>query len=87
LYCLAKFHVASLSKPCLLLFLLPAILGAGYGVRTLRIRLDFAMVLAVVVTALMIPTWSKGFWIFNLALLWPSWYIVATTRYRQAGRG
>jgi hypothetical protein len=29
---------------------------------------------------LMIPTWSRGLWIFNCALIWPAWYIVATAR-------
>jgi hypothetical protein len=43
----------------------------------MRISLSFATVMAVAVTTLMLLTWSRGFWLFNVALLWPLWYIVA----------
>ncbi len=79
LFCFARFHVESLSRFCLLLFLLPAIWGVLRGLRIARIKLSSAIVLAVAVTVLTIPTWSsKGPWIPNWALSWPAWYLVAT---------
>lgn len=79
MFCLARFRVESLSRFCLFLFLLPAIWGLWRGLRIPRIKLSSAIVLAVAVTALTIPTWgSKGPWIPNWALSWPAWYLVAT---------
>jgi hypothetical protein len=78
-FCFARFRVESLSRFCLFLFLLPAIWGVHRGLRITRIRLRSAIVLAVAVTVLTIPTWSsKGSWIPNWALSWPAWYLVAT---------
>ena len=87
LFCLARFRIESLSRLCLLLFLPPAILGVRQGVRIMRIKMRSAIVLAVAVTVLMIPTRSRGLGIFNCALIWPAWYIVATARRpsRQTG--
>jgi hypothetical protein len=77
LFCLARFREASLSRLCLVLFLLPAILGAGDGLRIVRIRLGSACALAVTVTALMIFAWSsQALWILNWVLIWPAWYLV-----------
>ena len=50
LFCLARFRVESLSRFCLLLFLLPAIWGVLRGLRIIRIELSSAIVLAVTVT-------------------------------------
>jgi len=81
LFCFTRFRVESLSRFCLLLFLLPAIWGVHRGLRIAQIRLSAAMVLAVAVTVLTIPTWSsKGPWIPNWALSWPAWYLVTTAR-------
>jgi hypothetical protein len=81
LFCLARFREASLSRLCLLLFLVPAIWGVRWGLRKARIRLGPAMVLAVAITLLMIPAWhGKGAWIFNCALIWPTLYMVMTAR-------
>jgi hypothetical protein len=81
LFCLSRFRVESLSRFCLLLFLLPAIWGVRSGLQVARIKLSSAMVLAVAVTALTVPTWgSRGPWIPNWALSWPAWYLVATAR-------
>jgi hypothetical protein len=78
-FCLERFRVESLSRFCLLLFLVPAIWGVRQGLRIARIKLSSAIVLALAVTALTIPTWgSKGPWIPNWALSWPAWYLVAT---------
>ena len=81
LFCLARFREPSLSRLCLLLFLVPAIWGVRRGLRLARVRLGSAMVLALAITLLMIPTWhSKGAPIFNCALIWPTWYMVMTAR-------
>jgi hypothetical protein len=81
LFCLVRFRVESLSRFCLLLFLLPAIWGVLRGLRIARIKLSSAIVLAAAVTVLTIPAWSsKGPWIPNWALSWPAWYLVATAR-------
>jgi hypothetical protein len=80
-FCLERFRVESLSRLCLLLFLPPAIWGVGRGLQIGRIKLSSAVVLAVALTALTIPTWnSKGAWIPNWALSWPAWYLVATAQ-------
>ncbi len=76
---LARFRVESLSRFCLLLFLLPAIWGVSRGLRIARIKLSSAIVLAVGATGLMILTWGgRSPWISNSALIWPAWYMVAT---------
>lgn len=82
LFCLTRFRVDSLSRFCLLLFLLPAIWGVCQGLRIPRIKLTWAIVLALAVTVLMIPAWSSGqqhWWTLNWALSLPAWYLVATS--------
>jgi hypothetical protein len=79
LFCLMRFRIESLSRFCLLLFLLPAVWGVHQGLRVTRIKLGRAIVLAAIVTTLMILAWSNGsLWGLNWALLWPTWYMVAT---------
>jgi len=81
LFCLARFRVESLSRFCLLLFLLPAVWGAYRGLQIAHVKLSAAIVLALGVTVLTIPAWSgSGPWIPNWALSWPAWYLVATAR-------
>ncbi|HZE26374.1 MAG TPA: hypothetical protein VE083_03260 [Terriglobales bacterium] len=81
LFCLARFREESLSRLCLLLFLAPAILGVRQGVRIIRIKMGSAIVLAMAVTALVIPARSgMGPWMLNWGLIWPAWYMVATAR-------
>lgn len=81
LFCLERFRVESLSRFCLLLFLPPAIWGVHRGLQIARIKLSSAIVLAIGLTLLTIPTWrSKGAWIPNWALSWPAWYLVATAQ-------
>lgn len=78
-FCLTRFRVESLSRFCLLLFLLPAMWGVRQGLRIAHIERSAAIVLAVAVTALTVPTWSsQGPWIPNCLLSWPAWYLVAT---------
>ena len=81
--CLSQFRIESLSKFCLLLFLLPAIWGVQRGLRTSRMRLPSALIIAVSLSLLMIPTWSDGHWRWwsaqqwnwNWALSLPAWYL------------
>lgn len=88
LFCLTRFRVESLSRFCLLLFLLPAIWGVAQGLRISTIKLSSAMILAVALTVLMIPAWrspSLHWWSppplsLNWVLIWPAWYLVATAR-------
>jgi hypothetical protein len=89
LFCLSRFRVESLSRLCLLLFLLPAIWGVQQGLRRSRIKVTPAIVLAVAVTALMVSKWNgSAAWFLNSALIWPAWYLVATARRpsREGGR-
>jgi hypothetical protein len=78
-FCLARFRIESLSRLCLLLFMIPAAWGLAHGLRFAHIRLRSAIFLATIITVLTIPAWaSKGAWIPNWALSWPAWYLVAT---------
>jgi hypothetical protein len=82
LFCLARFRIPSLSRASLFLFLLPAAVGVFQSMRGVQIRLKAAFALAVSITALMVYMGSRnrlGF--LNWSLLWPVWYIVATTRH------
>jgi hypothetical protein len=65
---------------CLFLFVPPALVGMWHGVRqTVRIPQNVAAILAIGVTVLMTVAWfSDALWIFNWALIWPAWYLVAT---------
>jgi hypothetical protein len=86
-FCLARFRVESLSRFCLLLFLLPAIWGVCRGLQIAQIKLRSALMLASLVTLLTIPTWSNpGSWIPNWALSWPAWYLVVMA-WRRSGEG
>jgi len=79
-FCLARFRIESLSRFCLLLFIIPAAWGLIYGLRFARIRLRSAVFFATLITVLTIPAWpTKGAWIPNWALSWPAWYLVATS--------
>lgn len=80
LFCLARFRIDSLSRLSLLLFLPPAFLGVHRGLRTAKIKLSAAIVLAVGITLLTIAAWnSSGPWTFNWALSWPAWFLLATS--------
>jgi hypothetical protein len=88
LFCLSRYRVESLPRFCLLLFLLPAICGVHRGLRTSRMKLSTALVLALAVTMMMIPSWSSAglhLWSWpKLTLNWvlslPAWYLVITAR-------
>jgi hypothetical protein len=87
LFCLSRFRIESLSRFCLLLFLLPAIWGVRRGLRVPKMKFGPALILAVGVTVLMIPAWGAGqhWWSApRMSLSWalslPAWYLVATAR-------
>ncbi|MGB7729770.1 MAG: hypothetical protein WBL50_17195 [Candidatus Acidiferrum sp.] len=88
LFCLSRFRVESLSRFCLLPFLVPAIWGVRHGLRTSRLRLDTALVLALAVTALTLIAsgsdgqrlWSAPRLNLDWALSLPAWYLVATSQ-------
>jgi len=72
------FHIAPLPKTCLLLFVLPLILGIFHGRQGMRIAPVVALFLAISMTGLMTFCWSNGaLWIFNWALLIPVLCMVA----------
>jgi hypothetical protein len=88
LFCLSRFRIESLSRFCLLLFLLPAIWGVHQGLRISRMKLSWAIALAITISALMLSDWSSGAhrwwapsrWTLDWVLCWPAWYLVATAR-------
>ena len=85
LFCLSRFHIESLSRLSLLLFLLPAFAGVFQGLRRGRVKLESASIVATAITLMMALSWTgKGPWILNAALLWPAWYVVATARRERA---
>jgi hypothetical protein len=90
-YCLSRFHEASMSRLSLLLFAPPAILGIHHGLRLARIRPPVAIAVASSITVLTICAWvSSARWALNWALLLPAWYLVIlawSPRGPLAGRG
>lgn len=87
MFCLARFHIPSLSRLCLLLFLLPAVWGVRRGLRMLGLGVGSALALASATTLLVAVVasygsshwWTPSAWIFNAALTWPAWYLVVAS--------
>ena len=75
LSCVLRFHDSSLSRLCVLLFLLPAVVGAAQGTRRVRLPLRTALILAVAMTALML-IWG-GMYMCNWFFFLPAWWLVA----------
>lgn len=75
LSCVLRFHDTSLSRLCVLLFLLPAVAGVVQGVRRARLSHSTAQTLAIAMTALM-SVWG-GMYMRNWFLLLPAWWLVA----------
>lgn len=75
LCCVLRFHDASLSRLCVLLFLLPAVAGAAHGIQRVCLPRGTALILAVAVTALML-TWG-GMYMRNWFFVLPAWWLVA----------
>jgi hypothetical protein len=75
------FGSASIANLSPFLFLVPTIWGVRQGMRTIRLRLAPAFLLAATMTILMISAWTNSaLWIFNWPLLVPAWFLVATAR-------
>ncbi len=84
-FCLARFHMDSLSRLCLLLFLPPALAGFCFGLRSSRIPLSTSLAVAFVTTALTTPHWNKpGASLPVWVLSWPVWYLVVIAWRRRA---
>lgn len=60
MFCLSRFHIPSLSRLCLLLFLLPAIWGVRRGLQIATLRLSSAIALASATTLLIAFIGSSG---------------------------
>jgi len=75
LSCVLRFQDTSLSRLCVLLFLLPAVIGAVQGVRRARLYQRTALTLATAMTALML-VWG-GMYMRNWFLFLPAWWLVA----------
>src|SRR5882724_6588485 len=81
LFCLSRFGIQSLSKYCLFLFLLPAVLGVRHALRRVQLSMRSAIFLGGAVTLSMICLWSNSRALsLDWALLWPAWYLVATAQ-------
>ncbi len=95
LFCLSRFRVESLSRFCLLLFLVPAICGVYQGLRISRMKPSWAIALAITITVLMLPGrssvddhwWAPPRWTLDWVLCWPAWYLVATARRANSKAG
>ena len=80
------FNIEPLPKVCLLLFVLPWLIGIFHGVCATRVQPITAAVLATVVTVLMVFCWTSGaLWVLNWGLLVPTWFLVALAL--RSGRG
>jgi hypothetical protein len=75
LSCVLRFEDASVSRLCVLLFLLPGLVGAVQGVRRVRLSHRTALTLAIAMTALM-SVWG-GMYMRNWFLFLPAWWLVA----------
>src|SRR3984885_3755933 len=75
LSCVLRFQDTSLSRLCVLLFLLPGVVGAVQGVRRARLSHRTALTLAIAMTSLML-VWG-GMYMRNWFLLLPAWWLVA----------
>ena len=76
LSCVLRFQDTSLSRLCVLLFLLPGVVGAAQGVRRARLSHRTALTLAIAMTALML-VWSGMLYMQNWLLFLPAWWLVA----------
>jgi hypothetical protein len=81
LFCLERFRIESLSRYCLLLFLVPAWFGVRAGMRCLSMSRRIAMILASMVMLSMILLWrSSGVWVLDWVLLLPPLYLAFAPR-------
>ena len=91
LVCLSEFHSGSMSRFCLFLFLLPAVWGAHRGFQISRMKFTSALLIAVALTVMIVPTWSsvriQTLSPQNILMSWalsiPAWYLVFTAWKRR----
>jgi len=84
LVCLSEFRMGSMPRFSLLLFVLPAIWGAHRALRNSRVRLSSALIVALGLTLLIVPTLSRSRIqalspqnvLLNWVLSIPAWYLV-----------
>ena len=75
LSCVLRFQDTSLSRLCVLLFLLPGVVGAAQGVRRARLPFRIALTSAIAMTVLML-VWDSMY-MRNWFLFLPVWWLVA----------
>lgn len=75
LSCVLRFQDTSLSRLCVLLFLLPGVVGAVQGARRVRLSHRTVLTLTIAMTALML-VWG-GMYTRNWFLFLPAWWLVA----------
>jgi hypothetical protein len=75
LSCVLRFQDTSLSRLCVLLFLLPGVVGAVQGVRRARLSQSTALTLVIAMTALRL-VWGSTY-TQNWFLFLPAWWLVA----------
>ncbi len=91
LVCLAEFNIGRMSRLCLFLFLLPAVWGAHRGFRISRLKFSSALLVAIALTMLTMPTLrsvrlqtlSPQNILITWALSLPAWYLVFTAWNRR----
>ncbi len=84
LFSYPDFQEGYLPKLSLLLFFVPAILGARHGFRNGTIKSSTALLVAITVTISMISAWNnEALWYLNWLLILPPWYLVAAAYAHQ----
>lgn len=78
LSCVLRFQDTSLSRLCVLLFLLPGVAGAVQGARRKRLHVAAAVMLATFITTLMLL--RDGMYARDWFLLLPACWLVATAK-------
>jgi hypothetical protein len=85
LFCLMRFHHESLSRLCLLLFLLPGVAGVRFSRCGGAIRRHTAIALALAgTTSMAVLAAHANFWALNWELIGPAWYLAV--RSLRSGR-
>jgi len=76
LFCLMRFHHESVSRFCLLLFLVPAIAGVRFSRcgRTISRHWAIALTLAGTISMTVLAA-HRNFWALNWELIGPAWYL------------
>jgi hypothetical protein len=78
LFSYPDFQEGLLPRLSLLLFFIPAVLGAKYALQDGKIKFSTALLLALTVTISMISAWSNAaLWSHNWPLILPPWFLVA----------